>query len=326
MGPLAFGLLVMIAVMTFFVALWRMARTEDPIEARLRQYSGLTRNLSAVPDTASNVTLRRPALKGINRLMQGFGLGPVLAREIARADLPFTVAEFVMIILGAAFFGFLIGFAQGGPARQRLGFVIGLALAALFGYLPILYLGIRKRRRQNAFTEQLPDVLTLLVGALRAGYGISQSLHVVVEQLPPPASTEFARVVRAIGLGLSAQQALSDMADRIGTDDADLVVTAINVQYEMGGNLAQTLEIIGETIRDRIRIKREIRVLTAQQRLSGYVLAVLPVVLAVLLFIMRPEYMSRLFEPGWVRLLPITAVVMMVAGFLVIRRILDIEV
>lgn len=319
MGPLAFGLLVMIAVMTFFVALWRMARTEDPIEARLRQYSGLTRNLSAVPDVASNVTLRRPALTGINRLMQGFGLGPILAREIARADLPFTVAEFVMIILGMAFFGFLIGFARGGP-------VIGLVLAALFGYLPILYLGIKKRRRQNAFTEQLPDVLTLLVGALRAGYGISQSLHVVVEQLPPPASTEFARVVRAIGLGLSAQQALSDMADRIGTDDADLVVTAINVQYEMGGNLAQTLEIIGETIRDRIRIKREIRVLTAQQRLSGYVLAVLPVVLAVLLFIMRPEYMSRLFEPGWVRLLPITAVVMMVAGFLVIRRILDIEV
>ena len=319
MGPLAFGLLVMIAVMTFFVALWRMARTEDPIEARLRQYSGLTRNLSAVPDVASNVTLRRPALTGINRLMQGFGLGPILAREIARADQPFTVAELVMIILGMAFLGFLIGFARGGP-------VIGLVLAALFGYLPILYLGIMKRRRQNAFTEQLPDVLTLLVGALRAGYGISQSLHVVVEQLPPPASTEFARVVRAIGLGLSAQQALSDMADRIGTDDADLVVTAINVQYEMGGNLAQTLEIIGETIRDRIRIKREIRVLTAQQRLSGYVLAVLPVVLAVLLFIMRPEYMSRLFEPGWVRLLPITAVVMMVAGFLVIRRILDIEV
>jgi len=122
------------------------------------------------------------------------------------------------------------------------------------------------------------------------------------------------------------QQALSDMADRVGTDDADLVVTAINVQYEMGGNLAQTLEIIGETIRDRIRIKREIRVLTAQQRLSGYVLAVLPVVLAILLFIMRPEYMSRLFEPGWVRLLPVTAVIMMIAGFLVIRRILDIEV
>ncbi len=319
MGPLVFGLLVMVAVMTFFVALWRMARTEDPVEARLRQYSGLTRNLSAVPDTASSITLRRPALSGVNRIMQGFGLGPVLAREIARADLPFTVAEFAMIILGAAFFGFLIGFARGGP-------LIGLVLAALLGYLPILYLGIKKRRRQNAFTEQLPDVLTLLVGALRAGYGISQSLHVVVEQLPPPASTEFARVVRAIGLGLSAQQALSDMADRIGTDDADLVVTAINVQYEMGGNLAQTLEIIGETIRDRIRIKREIRVLTAQQRLSGYVLAVLPVVLAILLFITRPEYMSRLFEPGWVRVLPIMAVVMMVAGFLVIRRILDIEV
>ncbi|MCC7352518.1 MAG: type II secretion system F family protein [Anaerolineae bacterium] len=319
MGPLTFGFLVMIAIMTFFIALWRMARTEDPIEARLRQYSGLTKNLPANPDTSPYATLRRPALTGINRIMQGFGLGPILAREIARADLPFTVAEFTMLILGAAFFGFLIGFARGGP-------LIGLALAALLGYAPIFYVGVKRQRRQNAFTEQLPDVLTLLVGALRAGYGISQSLHVVIEQLPPPASAEFARVVRAIGLGLSAQQALSDMADRIGTDDADLVVTAINVQYEMGGNLAQTLEVIGETVRDRIRIKREIFVLTAQQRLSGYVLAVLPVVLAVLLFLMRPEYMSRLFEPGWVRLLPVAAVIMMVAGFLVIRRILDIEV
>lgn len=116
------------------------------------------------------------------------------------------------------------------------------------------------------------------------------------------------------------------MADRVGTDDVDLVVTAINVQYEMGGNLAQTLEIIGETVRDRIRIKREIRVLTAQQRLSGYVLAVLPLILAALLFMLRPQYMSRLFEPGWIRILPVAAVLMMIAGFLVIRRILDIEV
>jgi len=133
-------------------------------------------------------------------------------------------------------------------------------------------------------------------------------------------------VVRAIGLGLSVQEALREMADRVGTDDVDLVVTAINVQYEMGGNLAQTLEIIGETVRDRIRIKREIRVLTAQQRLSGYVLAVLPLILAALLFMLRPQYIGRLFEPGWIRILPVAAVLMMIAGFLVIRRILDIEV
>jgi len=172
----------------------------------------------------------------------------------------------------------------------------------------------------------LPEVLTLLVGGLRAGHGLSQALETIVEQVGPPASTEFGRAMRAVELGLPVQRALNDMAERVGIDDLDLVVTAINVQYEMGGNLAQTLETIGETVRDRIRMLREIRVLTAQQRLTGYVLAAWPLAVAVMLFILSPEYMSRLFQPGWVRLLPIAAVIMQMAGFLVIRRIMDIEV
>ncbi len=318
MGPLLFGLLVMLAVLIFFVATWRLARASDPVEERLRQY-GVTGEWIAAVDADPSSPRWRPAWPGINRLLQGFGLGPRLAKELARADLPLTVAEFALLVLGVAFLGFLIGAA-------RAGIVAGLALAAVCGYLPFFYLRVKQQRRQQAITEQLPDVLTLLVGALRAGYGISQALHVVMEQLPPPVSTEFGRAVRAIGLGLSVQEALREMADRVGTDDVDLVVTAINVQYEMGGNLAQTLEIIGETVRDRIRIKREIRVLTAQQRLSGYVLAVLPLILAALLFMLRPQYIGRLFEPGWIRILPVAAVLMMIAGFLVIRRILDIEV
>jgi len=148
----------------------------------------------------------------------------------------------------------------------------------------------------------------------------------LVDQVPPPASVEFARVMRAVGLGLPVQRALTDMAERIGSDDLDLVVTAITVQYEMGGNLAQTLDIIAETVRDRIRMQREIRVLTAQQRLTGYILAVLPAGLAVVLTMLNPEYMKELWQPGPVRLIPIAAIVMQVAGFLVIRRIVNIEV
>jgi tight adherence protein B len=204
--------------------------------------------------------------------------------------------------------------------------LLGIGLAAIGAYLPIMWLRLRVRRRQRAFTEQLPDLLTLLVGALRAGYGLTQALEMLVEQIPPPTSVELGRVMRGVGLGLPVQQALSDMAERVGTDDIDLVVTAVTVQYDMGGNLAETLEVIGETVRDRIRMKREIRVLTAQQRLTGYVLAVLPIAVGFGMFALNPVYFMGLFGPGWIRFLPMAAVVMQVIGFIVIRRIVDIEV
>jgi tight adherence protein B len=175
-------------------------------------------------------------------------------------------------------------------------------------------------------TEQLPDVLTLLVGSLRAGHGLAQALDMLVQEAQPPAKTEFARVMRAVSLGTPVQIALRDMADRVGSDDLDLIVTAITAQYDMGGNLAETLETISETVRDRINMLREIRVLTAQQRFTGYVLAVLPIITGVLIFILNPSYMSGLFAPGWVRLLPATAIVLQIVGFLIMRRIVDIEV
>ena len=132
-------------------------------------------------------------------------------------------------------------------------------------------------------------------------------------------------MMRAVEFGMPMTQALNEMAERVDSDDLDLVVTAINVQHEVGGNLAQTLEIIGETVRERIRILRQIRVLTAQQRITGYVLAVWPVVVAIGFFLINPGYIMRLFEPGMVWL-PIAAVVLMFVGFLIIRRIVDIEV
>jgi tight adherence protein B len=116
------------------------------------------------------------------------------------------------------------------------------------------------------------------------------------------------------------------MAERVGSDDLDLVVTAITVQYQMGGNLAETLETIAKTVRDRINLLREVRVLTAQQRYTGYVLALLPLITGLLIFIVNPEYIGRLFESGWVRFLPIAAVMMQIVGYFIMRRIVDIEV
>ena len=127
-------------------------------------------------------------------------------------------------------------------------------------------------------------------------------------------------------MGVPLQRALKDMAARAGSDDLSLVVTAINVQYEMGGNLAMVLESISQTVRERIRITREIQVLTAQQRLTGYILAAFPIFLAVVITLMQPDYFAPFFEPGPIRLLPMAALVMLVIGFFFIRRIVDIDV
>ena len=307
-------MLVSIATIIAFVGVWRIKRPLDPVEARVREY-GADLAVPGSPEYVGAGTL----LSRVNRAFSRLSLGARLAEELAQADLPLTAAEFAMLVVGAAIAGFLLG-------AWRVGPVLGLALGALFAYVPILHIRREKKRRQNAFTEQLPDVLTLTVGALRAGYGLSQALQVLVDQLPQPAAKEFARVMRGVALGVPMQRALHDMAERINTDDVQLVVTAISVQHEMGGNLAETLDTIGETVGDRLRIQREIRVLTSEERLTGNILAALPALLGVVMYTLNPRFMSQLLAPGWVRVLPVVAVLMQIAGFLVMRRIADIEV
>jgi tight adherence protein B len=324
-GSALFGILVAVGVMLGFAAVWRGVRGRDPAEERLQRYA--TMEVAASADEDEQGGTQRGRLAGLGRLLAGFGLGPRLAAALARADLPLTAAEFVLVVLAAGLLGFLVGVVRVGPRLgAALGPIIGLALGGVSGFVPIVYLQVRQRQRQRAFTEQLPDVLTLLVGALRAGHGLSQALDMLVDQIPAPAKTEFARVMRAVSLGMPVQRALRDMAQRVGSDDVDLVVTAVTVQYEMGGNLAETLETIGDTVRDRIELLRQVRVLTAQQRLTGYVLGAWPIVTTVVMFVVNPDYMGRLFAPGWIRLLPAAAGTMQVLGFFVMRRILDIEV
>lgn len=316
-GPVLFSFLVASSVMTLFLAARQLfVRARDPIEMRLEAY-GLTETGDPIVPTSSEPRRR---WAGINRLMQQVSWGPRLATQLTRADLPMTAAEFAVLLVTILVGGYAAGTILSGSV------VGGLILAATAGIIPLMYVRYRENRRRDKFTEQLPEVLTLLVGGLRAGYGLSQSMGIVVERMPAPASTEFARVVRAVGFGFPIQTALRDMADRIGLDDLDMVVTAISVQYELGGNLAQTLDTISETVRERLRIFREIRTLTAHQRFTATVLAGEPVALAIFFYILAPDHVGKLFEPGWIRLLPITAVLMMGIGYMIMRRIVDIKV
>ena len=258
----AFSILVAGSVLLGFVGLWRLTAVDDPMEARLAQYGGITAADAAAPSGERG----RKRFGGLNRLLGKMSLGETFADRLTRADVPLTVAEFLLIVLIIVVGLALLGWWRGGAL---LAAVLGITGA----FLPLIYLNIRAGKRRDAFTNQLPDVLTLLIGALRAGYGVAQAIDMLVDRMSAPASVEFGRVMRAVNLGIPINRALNDMADRSKSDDLYLMVTAMNVQAELGGNLAQILETIAETIRERIRLKREIVVMTAQQRMTGYLLA-----------------------------------------------------
>jgi tight adherence protein B len=312
--PLFVGLLVTVAALFACVAIWRLKGPRDPVDERLQRYGGEGGDFEL-----EQAAQKRTLAMRLNQVLTKLDFGKRLAKDLVRADMPLTPGEFAVICAAISAVGFLIG-------TVRLGVLLGLVLAGVTGYLPFFYLQSRQKKRQQLFTQQLPDVLTLLVASLQAGYGLTQAMQVLVDQMPTPASDEFAQVVRGVSLGVSMPHALNDMVERVGTNDVELAVTAIAIQHELGGNLAQTLEIIGDTVRDRIRLQQEKQVMTAQQRFTGLVLGLLPFGLGILLFMINPHHMSRLFEGGVVRILLVGAGVMQMVGLLVIRKILDIDV
>jgi tight adherence protein B len=273
------------------------------------------------------------ALASINRAVEGRDFWANIARDIARADLHLKPSEFLTIwggsIIGVPVFMFLLSAflpALRSPLALLIGIVIGF-------FIPRFWLARRRSGRLNAFNKQLPDTITLIANALRAGSSFLQAIELVVRETRPPISTEFARVIREVNLGLPFDQALENMVRRVRSDDLELMATAIAIQHQVGGNLAEILDSIAYTIRERIRIKGEIRTLTAQQRLSGYVVAGLPIVLAGFLFVAAPGFMDPMFDsrasliglPAGVLILAAGGF-MMFLGFLAIRKIVDIEV
>jgi tight adherence protein B len=304
-----------IAVILLFWGLGRAGRSsEDLIEQRLDRYG----RIDAGEDEAAR--RRRSPMDGIEAAVTRRGFAASIQTDLARADLKLRVAEFVLITILTAIGGFLLGNLIFGVP------LIGLGFAVVAFFLPRAYVGYRKRQRLHAFNDQLGDTIGLLANSLRSGFSIVQSMETVAEQLPDPMAAEFHRVTQEIGLGLHYEEALNNMLRRVPSDDLDLMITAINIQGRVGGNLAEILDTIGHTIRERVRIKGEIRVLTAQQTISGYILTALPVVLGLVLYLINGEYISRLFTDtcGWIMIG--VSVVMIVLGFLIIRRIVDIEV
>ncbi len=273
------------------------------------------------------------ALNQLNKVVEQRDFGANLAREIARADLKLKPSEYLMIWAGTTI-GVPLAMIVLSAVMPGLRNPIVLLIGLLIGFmLPRFWLGRRKSGRLSKFNKQLPDTITLIANALRAGSSFLQAIELVVRESAPPISTEFGRVIREVNLGLAFDVALENMVRRVRSEDLELMATAISIQHTVGGNLAEILDSIAYTIRERVRIQGEIRTLTAQQRLSGYVVGFLPIGLAGFLFIAAPGFMSPMFDdrvqlvglPGGVVILLLGGFAMFM-GFMFIRRIVDIEV
>lgn len=287
----------------------------------IEQRLGLTEQARAAQAPAVPGVRKKPLADALNRALASRGIGADLATQLARADLKFTVGEFMVA-------NFLLVVALGGLAYVvKGGDLIATALGCLAGLFgPRIYINLLRNRRLQAFNNQLGDTINLMVNGIRAGYSVLQAMEAVSKEMGPPVSVEFGRVVREVQLGLTLEQALDNMLRRITSDDLDMMVTAINVQREVGGNLAEVLDAISYTIRERVRIKGEIRALTSYGRGAGNLLSAIPVLLAAVIYLINPDFMSLLFTDrcGWI--LIGVAVLGIVVGYLIIRKIVNIEV
>lgn len=263
----------------------------------------------------------------VNKKLEKSNLGGGIARELARADLKLKPGEY---IASQVIFGIGVGFVFWYLNDRESSIPIFTVIGFLIGWMiPRFYVKQQQAKRLLHFNDQLADMLNLMVNGLRAGYSIMQAMEAVSKEMPPPISDEFRRVVQEMQIGISMEVALDNLLRRIPSEDLDLVITAINVQREVGGNLAEILDTISHTIRERVRIKGEIRVLTTQVMYSGRFLAMMPLLISLALWFMNRPYMMEFFNPK-TRIPGIISLsiggLMIMAGYFVMTRIAKIEV
>jgi len=303
MPPLVVSLAVFLA--TSFLALAVATLLTRPRQAVRERLAAYGRGVSP-PSGAARSPGRRPAESG-------------LERKLAQADVLLRPMEFRLILLASTGAGLLLGILW------RKGIPL-LALLTFIGYLlPTLWLDVRRRARRLALSRQVPDALATISHALRAGYGLTQGIQAVASDLPRPISTECGRLLRELGMGLSVEEALQSLADRTQSEDLGIAVTGILINREVGGNLAELLDQIAETIRERVKLQNHIRILTVQGKISGVVAGLFPTFMALLIYALNPRYEAVLFMTPLGLTAIAVALTMQIIGGLIVWRIVNIE-
>ncbi len=292
-------------------------RTETQVEERLSRYLEEQREAEKEKKAASSAVT-----EWLNKRMEKTPRGSRIARELAQADIKLKVSEyfiFLFLLMGG------LGLLAYLMAPSPISILIGVVAGYIF---PQIYIKRKQAQRLQRFEAQLVDMLNLMVSGLRAGYSTIQALEAVSNELSPPISEEFRRVVQEIQIGIPMEKALENLLRRVPSTDLDFIVTAMNVQREVGGNLAEILDTISETIRERIRIKGEIRTKTAQARTSATIVSLLPVLLSLYLWFVNRAYFMTFFANGLLcGILALgTAAMLVIIGYVVLMRMANIEV
>ncbi len=322
MDPLAAvaSLSIMATVVVALFAFYGNTVASSNIRGRL---DGLMSGTSVIE--AGPQALRRTSGSG-KSIFAGLAPGAVgekLAAELERADMTLHPGEYIVMRFALAGIAAIVPIFL---VPGLFGFIIAGA-AALVGYnWPKFYRNHRRSSRIGKLNAQLPETLTMMSNSLKAGFGLLQAMNAAAEQMSHPMSTELSRTIHEMNLGASAEVALLALSERSESYDFDIVVTAVLVQRTVGGNLGEILDTVAETMRERIRIRGEIATLTAQQKLTGIVLGMIPLGVGLLFQVMSPGYITPLFTTFMGKSMLVAAVVMETIGVLIIQRILDIEV
>jgi tight adherence protein B len=294
------------------------------VEERLGRYAesgGLV--TPAAQDSTEKAERANPLSEYFNRLGEGTDLFEGISRRLARADVKLRPAEYLGVIVASIIVGTAVGTILGKSV------LFGVLIGIFGAFLPGMYVGRAEKGRLKRFDSQLGDMLNLMVNGLRAGFSTLQAMEAVSRELPAPICDEFRRVVQEMQLGLSMDDALEHLLRRIKSADLDLCVTAINVQREVGGNLAEILDVISFTIRERVRIKGEINSLTAQGRATAWVISAIPIVLVLLLYLINRPYIMQFFNPATRNCgipMILLAMTMIGVGFWITQKIVTIDI
>ncbi len=323
--PVAVGVVFIGLAALLSLALLPLGRKrDDEVTKRMSVYTltgggGATEVQRTEASHSSAVTTQ--ALAAADVLVRSRGMEPRLETSLTAAALPFRPAEWVLLVAGSTFAGglLLLLISSFNPLWMLAGLAIGLII-------PLLVMRIRKGQRQTAFESQLPDTLTLMAGSLAAGYSLPQAVDTVTKEGQQPVAGEFNKALVEARLGVPIEETLENISIRTQSKDFAWVVMAISIQRQVGGNLSEILRIVAETLRERAYIKRQIKTLSAEGRLSAVIIAALPPLFLLYLLLVRPEYVTLLFSTTLGIAMLVVAVVLQLLGVLWMRKIVNFEV
>ncbi len=313
---------VTLAVFSFVVGLRASRRTA--MEERLESFKG-ERQAGPVPETEGPV-LRKRSYSGLpifSTFLAQLRGSEQAAINLERAGLPLRVGEYYIIRYAMALLFLLIPFVF---SRGVFAFIFAGGLAVLGYALPAMWVGSKQASRSRKMNGQLVEMLGMVSNSLKSGYGLMQGFEFAAKQIDAPLATELKRTLRDANLGMSAEDALQALGERVGSTDLDMVLTAINIQRAVGGNLSEILESVAFTMRERERIRGEIATLTSQQRMTGIIIGGLPIGVGALFLLINPGYMGLLFTTTAGRIMLLAAVALEFLGATSMKKLLAIEI